>query len=670
VTPDPPARPAGDAALLVDAAGGGAASLAAAVAAGRLPGVLDIVPGARTVLIVTQPGSWDLTDLARRIRALPTAAEPAGAAEPAEIPVVYDGPDLAEVAALTGLSEAEVIERHQAGEYRVGWLGFSPGFGYLTGLDPALAAVPRLATPRVSVPAGSVAIAGGLAAVYPAASPGGWRLLGRTTARLWDPARQPPALLAPGMRVRFRSAGPGDQAGPADRTSPADRAGPADQGRPAEPASPAHAASQARAARADDFHDPRGFGATGDANPPGSWSGPVEILRPGPLATIQDLGRPGYGHLGVPRSGAADAGSLRLANRLVGNPDDAAGLEFTLGRAALHFHADAVVAVTGATARVTITAADGPNEDDAAGSPGGAGAGRAGAGRAGAGGGDASGARAGAGGADASGARAGAGGADAGRAGGAVAREVTAREVPLDTALAVTAGSVLRLAAPVAGLRSYLAVGGGIDVPEVLGSRSSDLLSGLGPRPLRAGDRLPVGPARVQPVPPASGTAPSGAALPSAPADTPADGMITGGAAGTGIAGGAPSAADAPRDGARPDAVVRLRVLAGPRDDWFDPAALSVLTGEPYRVTPASNRTGLRLAGPALARAGTSPGELPSEGMVTGAIQVPHDGQPILLLADHPVTGGYPVIAVVHSADVDRAAQLRPGQLVRFALAR
>ena len=130
------------------------------------------------------------------------------------IDTVYDGPDLADVAALTGLTGAEVIARHQAAEYQVGWLGFAPGFGYLTGLDPALA-VPRLASPRQLVPAGSVAIAGGLAAVYPSASPGGWRLIGRTGAVLWDTRRDPPALLA------ARSARPVPRRGPPARVCPA-----------------------------------------------------------------------------------------------------------------------------------------------------------------------------------------------------------------------------------------------------------------------------------------------------------------------------------------------------------------------------------------------------------------------------------------------------------------
>ena len=196
-------RPAGDAALLLQVEGL-AARLAVAILTERVAGVLDVVPAARTVLVTTEPGSNDLGELAGRLLKLPLPPDRPGEAALAEIAVVYDGPDLAEVAQLTGLSPGDVVARHAAAEYTVGWLGFSPGFGYLTGLDPVLASVPRLAEPRLRVPAGSVAIAGGLAAVYPSNSPGGWRLLGRTSAALWDPDRNPPALLAPGMRVRFR----------------------------------------------------------------------------------------------------------------------------------------------------------------------------------------------------------------------------------------------------------------------------------------------------------------------------------------------------------------------------------------------------------------------------------------------------------------------------------
>jgi KipI family sensor histidine kinase inhibitor len=533
-------RRAGDAALLV-AADGPADALAAAIASERYDGVLDVVPGAETVLVTTEPGRLDLAELAERVLALePPAAGPAAAAL-AEIPVVYDGPDLAEVARLTGLSPAEVAARHAAAEYRVGWLGFSPGFGYLTGLDPALAAVPRLAEPRVRVPAGSVAIAGGLAAVYSSTSPGGWRLLGRTSAVLWDADRDPPALLSPGMRVRFRAV---DQAQDA-------------------PAAPPHPVQ----ARPAPTCEETGRGAAG---PAGEVTGPgaaVEVIRPGPLATVQDLGRPGYAHLGVPPAGAADQPSLRRANVLAGNPDGAAGLELTLGRAVLRFTETARIAMTGAPAPVTVTGPDGAD-----------------------------------------------------------------RPAEPGAALDVPAGGVLRVGPPAAGLRSYVAVRGGIDVPPVLGSRSADVRSGLGPAPLRPGDLLPVGPPGPRP------------------------------------AGPSPTPPPPPRGLPGPGEPAELRVIPGPRDDWFAPGALDLLCGETYAVTPASDRTGLRLDGPVLARAHGA--ELPSEGLVTGALQVPPGGRPILLLADHPVTGGYPVIAVVASADIGLAAQLRPGSKVRFVRGR
>ncbi|HTX86347.1 MAG TPA: urea amidolyase family protein [Streptosporangiaceae bacterium] len=527
-------KSAGDAALLLetgDAAtggqqgGNGAAGIAAAIRAAELPGVIDVVPGAVTVLVTFEPGSWSAPTLTDRLAVLAAgAAAPAAAAsaagEPVLIDTVYDGPDLASVAALTRLAEAEVITRHQAVEYRVGWLGFAPGFGYLTGLDPALA-VPRLDSPRLSVPAGSVAIAGGLAAVYPSASPGGWRLLGRTAAVTWDPGREPPALLAPGQRVRFRAV----------------------ERLPEEPT-----------LRVTDL----------EHHVSDRW---VEVVQPGPLTTVQDLGRPGLAHLGVPASGAADSGSLRLANALVGNDESEACLEVTLGRLALRFGFDAVVALTGAPAPIRITSA----------------------------------------------------------AHGGAAHSW---DLPPQTAIGVPAGAILRLGAPPAGLRSYLAISGGIAVAPVLGSRSADVLSGLGPPPLRPGQRLPVGRPRSRPVY-QPGRQPRGIPTTAALGFSP-----------------------------------ELRVIAGPRDDWFTPAALTALARGSYQVTTASNRSGLRLTGAPLRRA--REGELPSEGMAAGSLQVSHDGQPILLLADHPTTGGYPVIGVVISADLGVAAQLRPGQHIRF----
>jgi biotin-dependent carboxylase-like uncharacterized protein len=274
----------------------------------------------------------------------------------------------------------------------------------------------------------------------------------------------------------------------------------------------------------------------------------IEIVRPGPFATIQDLGRPGQAALGVGASGAADRRALRLANRLVGNPEDAAGIEITLGGFVARFDRLARVAVTGA-----------PCESS----------------------------------------------------------------VGMYAPAYLRAGEELRLGTPSAGLRTYLAVAGGIDVPPVLGSRATDTLAGLGPERLREGARLPLGAVRGDPP-------------------------------------GVDSAPVAP-----PEADPVLRLLPGPRADWFTDDALELLVREPFTVTQDADRVGIRLDGPELER--RDPGrELRSEGMVEGALQVPPNGRPVLFLADHPVTGGYPVIAVVEPEDVPAAAQVRPGARVRF----
>jgi biotin-dependent carboxylase-like uncharacterized protein len=278
------------------------------------------------------------------------------------------------------------------------------------------------------------------------------------------------------------------------------------------------------------------------------------VVETGPLATVQDLGRAGYAGMGVGTAGAADRGSFRLANRLVGNHEGAAAVELTFGGLVVRACQDVTVALTGASCPITV---DGRGE-------------------------------------------------------------------AMNSVLRLTAGTVLRLGPPVRGLRSYLAVRGGIDMRPVLGSRATDLLSGLGPECLRPGAVLPIG-VSVEPLP-AIGFAPV--------ANLPADDLT-------------------------------LTVLPGPRDDWFERSALATLLNEPYTVTSESNRIGIRLNGPALTRAHDE--ELPSEGMVAGALQVPPSGRLTLFLADHPVTGGYPVIAVVVAGDVDKAAQARPGMRIRFS---
>ncbi|WP_405739423.1 biotin-dependent carboxyltransferase family protein [Streptomyces sp. NBC_00028] len=276
------------------------------------------------------------------------------------------------------------------------------------------------------------------------------------------------------------------------------------------------------------------------------------VVRAGALTTVQDLGRPGHAHLGVPRSGALDGPTATLVNRLVGNPPEAAVLETTLNGCSVRPRSAVTVAVGGAPCAVRVD-----------GSP-----------------------------------------------------------VAWGAPVHMPAGALLDVGTARGGVRGYVAVSGGIAVEPVLGSRSTDLLSGLGPAPLTDGAVLPLGtpstlPARVdvapQPAPPAE---------------------------------------------------LVLRVTLGPRDDWFTPEAVRAFTSRAYRVSPASNRIGLRTEGPALERA--RPGELPSEGMVLGAVQVPPDGRPVVFLADHPTTGGYPVIAVVRTEDLAAAAQAAPGTPIRF----
>jgi KipI family sensor histidine kinase inhibitor len=180
---------------------------ATAIREAALPGVLDIVPASRTVLLKLN-GPNHQAAVRRRLRGLQVASEPTATA-PAEAPmvidVVYDGADLTEVADLTGLSTAQVINAHTATPWQVGFGGFAPGFAYLLGGDPRLA-VPRRPEPRSSVPAGAVGLAGEFTGIYPRRSPGGWQLIGHTDAVMWDIDRPNPALLTPGMWVQFRAA--------------------------------------------------------------------------------------------------------------------------------------------------------------------------------------------------------------------------------------------------------------------------------------------------------------------------------------------------------------------------------------------------------------------------------------------------------------------------------
>lgn len=280
------------------------------------------------------------------------------------------------------------------------------------------------------------------------------------------------------------------------------------------------------------------------------------VVRAGALTTVQDRGRPGHAHLGVPRSGALDGPAAALVNRLVGNSADAAVLETTLDGCALRPRSEVTVAVGGAPCRVRV---DG-------------------------------------------------------------------RPVAWGAPVRVPAGAVLDVGAALSGVRGYVAAAGGIAVEPVLGSRSTDLLSGLGPAPLTNGTVLHLG-RELAPY----------ARVDVGPQPAPPGELV-------------------------------LRVTPGPRADWFTPEAVRAFTSRTFRVSSASNRIGLRTEGPVLERA--VDGELASEGMVLGAVQVPPAGRPVVFLADHPTTGGYPVIAVVRAIDLPAAAQARPGTPVRFVAVR
>jgi KipI family sensor histidine kinase inhibitor len=181
-------------------------ALHAALTRQRPDGVTDLVPAARTLLLRLDPGRADPAEVERAVRAAKPV--PGSTAEQGRltIPVIYDGADLAEVARLTGLSERDVVQAHTGTEWTVAFGGFAPGFGYLAGGDARLV-VPRRAESRTRVPPGSVAIAGEFSGIYPRESPGGWQLIGHTDVEIWRIDRDPPALLRPGVRVRFAEAG-------------------------------------------------------------------------------------------------------------------------------------------------------------------------------------------------------------------------------------------------------------------------------------------------------------------------------------------------------------------------------------------------------------------------------------------------------------------------------
>ncbi|WP_237206932.1 carboxyltransferase domain-containing protein [Rothia nasimurium] len=522
-------------------------------------GQTELVPAAQTVLV-----RFETAQQAADFLAAPDLPQASGDVRThgrtVTIPVIYDGQDLTDVAAHLGMSEQAVIYAHTTGHWSVAFAGFAPGFFYLHRHDNVLD-IPRRATPRTSVPAGSVGLAGDFSGIYPRTSPGGWQLIGHTNAPLWDLTQNPPALLEPGMQVQFEAVR--ELISLEHKDAPVHLS--EDEQAPARPV--------------------------------------LEVKAPGLQTLFQDGGRAGLTHWGVSPSGPADRAAAAEANRLVGNSAGATVLENLAGGLKLTALADVELALTGADTPAQITEdAPGQVTDPAEGS--------------------------------------------------APAAKIPLT-VPSYAPFALKPGQTLTLGTPTRGLRTYIAVRGGFASRTEAASTSRDTLASLGPEPLTAGEQLSLA------NPPVAVVADPAPALP------------------------LPD----------PGTVLTVRALPGPREDWFTPESLGRFTEVTWEVSQSSDRIGVRLiladvvqeaplgqdvlstptdgsAAPqptdVLTRAVTR--EMPSEGMVAGAVQVPPSGEPVVFLADHPVTGGYPVIATVHPADLRLLAQAPPGTRLRFTL--
>ena len=470
-----------------------------------LAGLHDAVPGARTLFCSFDPLVLPHDELARRIAAAPPADPAAAKKSPREhrVPVRYGGeagPDLAEVAARAGLSPEQAARLHADATYRVAFLGFAPGFAYMTGL-PQLLQVPRRATPRPRVRAGSLAIAGPYAGIYPADGPGGWNLIGEAGARLFDLLRDPPALFAPGDLVRFAEAAPGEIERALESRADASRA-------------PLRAAEHAA----------------------------LEVIAPGLWSAVCGAPRAGNAAFGAPPGGAMDLESLALGNEAVGNPRSAGALEMAVAGPELLARAGCVAVLSGAPC-------------------------------------------------------------DARRDGVAL---------PVGEPFTLAPGQRLAVGPIRAGVRAYLCVAGGLEPAAPAGM----------PRRLAAGDLL--------------------------------------------YREAAPGPARAGRPLLRIESEPMVRIVLGPQENRFAPEGIATLLESEFRVSSTSDRRGIRLEGPKLAFALAATAEIPPEGTALGAIQVPPDGQPIVLGPDRPVTGGYAKAATVIAADFGRVAQARPGSGLRF----
>lgn len=469
----------------------------------RISEIVDVVVSFETIAVHFQPMHGErvyqhLIDL--QLEHVPSEEETP--CSEFVIPVCYGKDEgLSRLAKQLGLSVQELIDLHGQAVYSVAAIGFSPGFPYLLGL-PEKIRTPRLSSPQ-KIEAGSVAIAGNQAGIYPNASQGGWHVLGKTQVRLFDLNRAKVSLLEPGDKVRFQAVERFEKEHPQQ-------------------------AEESQLERGDIF-----------------------ILEAGPMTSVQDHGRYGFQSMGVSPGGVVDPVMATVANNLVGNADDAAVLECTMAGPKIEFLKDCRIAFVGWS-------------DARNGKP-----------------------------------------------------------------ISVKAGEVIDLTKPTKSLRGYIAIAGGIDVPVVLGSRSTDLRAKFGGyfgRELRQGDRLSMGLANKGPI------------------------------AGAWHVAWPQSQANSKH--------IELRFIRGIQAHWFAEDSRRGFTESVYRVSPTSDRMGTRLEGAELEL--KEPRELVSQPVIYGSIQVPPSGQPIVLMSERQTIGGYPQIGHVISADLPLLARAWPGTPIRF----
>lgn len=469
--------------------------------AARIPQLRDIVSSFESLAVHFDPmHGRSVLEWLKSFNVPNENADPETPTRIIEIPVRY-GEDLEEIAARLELSPDDVISLHSETLYRVAAIGFSPGFPYLVGLHDALR-LPRHDSPRM-VKAGSVAIAGDQAGIYPFASQGGWHVLGHTEVELFDPKKNPPTLLQAGDRVRFL---------PIDDL-------------------------KSRISILDKATD--------------SSNAAVEIIDAGPFTSVQDLGRAGHQGIGVSPGGAMDPIAARVANLLLGNPEDHAVLECAMSGPRLRFHRACRVAFIGWS-------------DSHDGRP-----------------------------------------------------------------IELPAGGEIDLRTKTLGSYAYIAFAGGIDVPVMLGSRSTDLRAGFGGhsgRRLKNGDLLNIGNDHG--------------------GSKPGDWCVSW-----------------PFDQGGKQSFV-LRFIRGMQADWFNDASLESFKKSPYLISPKSDRVGIRLDGPKMTRLHAD--EMVSQPIVHGSVQVPPDGNPIVLMSECQTIGGYPQIGHVISADLPKLSRLTPGSTIHF----